>query len=89
MKDSTYNELKKYPEVQLFVSRLMDQDIPISAIMTNHIEHSPEAVVYVTVPYGNPNGGITREYRRLAIVDAVKAGTWYRNSVRSSVKAGN
>ena len=81
MQQTTYNELAQYPEVQLFVSRLMDQDIPASAIMTNHIDNCPEPVVYVTIPYGNPGGGTRREYHRLAAGDAVKAGAWFRKAV--------
>jgi len=83
MQDETYNKLILHPKVQTFVRQLLEEGVPLSAIMTNDIDHCPDPVVYVTVPYGNENGGSWREYRRLSVIDAVRAAAWYRNAVQA------
>lgn len=82
MLEKTYNKLISYPNVQTFVRQLLDEGVPLSAIMTNDIEHCPGPVVYVTIPYGNKNGGSWREYRRLAAADSISCATWYNNLVQ-------
>lgn len=77
MKKETYSELKAYPRVLAFVDQLTAAGVPLAYIYTNHIEHCPAAVVYVTIPYGHPYGGRSREYRRMSPGDATRAAAWF------------
>lgn len=81
MKLETYDQLTAHPRVVAFVDQLIAAGVPLASIYTNHIEHSPEAVVYVTIPFGNPGGGRSREYRRMSSRDAVRAAAWFTKAV--------
>lgn len=46
-----------------FINDLITNGIPLSAIMTNDWGSSPSIYVYVTIPYGNKNGGKSKSWK--------------------------
>lgn len=57
-------QLKKDKEkAQWFISELIKNGIPKSAIATNDFDANPIPRVYITIPYGKDRGGKSKGYQ--------------------------